>query len=227
MKRVRRRALVVAVVVLVCAAAVAALAAAIGTGSVNITSAARPPDLYAGSVPTRASPYDHDGDGINDQEDILRGALSYVASRPLYRSAYYAGGYPNDGFGVCTDVVAFALRAAGYDLMALVADDVAAAPEAYGIGTPDAAIDFRRTDNLEVFFARHAEALTCDTSDFQEWQGGDIVLYEGHVGIVSNRRTARGVPYLIHHGSPFQLAYEEDALERCSPVVGHFRWVPR
>ena len=228
MKHVRRRALFVAVAVFVCAAtAVAALAVAIGSGCINITSTARPPDHYAGIIPAHASPVDHDGDGVDDQEDILRGALSYVATKPRYRSTYYASGYPNDGFGVCTDVVAFALHAAGYDLMALVADDVSATPEAYGIETPDAAIDFRRTANLEVFLARHAAELTCDTSELEEWQGGDIVLYEGHVGIVSDRRTMRGVPYLIHHASPFQLAYEEDALERCGAIVGHFRWTPK
>ena len=71
---------------------------------------------------------------------------------------------------------------------------------------------------------RDAESLACDTSELEAWQGGDVVLYAGHVGIVSDRRTARGVPYLIHHGSPFQLAYEEDALERCGTIVGHYRW---
>ena len=210
-------------------AAVAALALAavlaflVAAGQLCITSAARPPDRFAGEIPVRVSPADRDGDGIDDQTDILCGALAYVRTRPHYRSAYYAGGYPDDGYGVCTDVVAAALRAAGYDLMRLVADDIAAAPEAYGIETPDAAIDYRRTGNLEVYFARNAEALTCEVSDIEAWQGGDIVLFDGHVGIVSDRRDARGVPYLIHHGSPFQLAYEEDRLDSYGAIVGHYR----
>ena len=37
-----------------------------------------------------------------------------------YQSKYYAGGYPDDGLGVCTDVIWQALQAAGYDLKALV-----------------------------------------------------------------------------------------------------------
>lgn len=206
-----------AAVVLVC------LAVSVATGAACITSAARLANRFAGSIPQYRSQRDRDGDGIDDQTDILDGALAYVQTRPRYRSAYYAGGYPDDGCGVCTDVVAFALRGVGYDLRALMAEDIAAAPEAYGISVPDADIDFRRVPNVRVYLERHAEALTCDTSDIEAWQGGDIVVYDGHVGIVSDRRDEDGVPYLIHHASPFQLAYEEDALVSYGEVVGHYR----
>lgn len=217
----RRRALIacfaVVVVVFVC------LAASVATGAACITSAARPADRFTGSIPRYRSQRDRDGDGIDDQTDILDSALAYVQTRPRYRSAYYAGGYPDDGCGVCTDVVAFALRGAGFDLRTLMAEDIAAAPEAYGISAPDADIDFRRVPNVRVYLERHAEALTCDTTDVEVWQGGDIVVYDGHIGIVSDRRDAYGVPYLIHHASPFQLAYEEDALASYGEVVGHYR----
>lgn len=153
----------------------------------------------------------------------LGGALNYVATRPRYRSAYYPSGYPDDGYGVCADVVAFALRDAGYDLQSLVAVDVAASPGAYGIEDPDSAIDFRRVRNLRVYCERHAQSLTCDTDDVEAWQGGDIVVYDGHVGIVSDRRDARGMPFLIHHASPFQLAYEEDRLDSYGTIIGHYR----
>ena len=43
------------------------------------------------------------------------------------------------------------------------------------------------------------------------------------MGIVSDQRDARGVPYLIHHGSPFQLAYEEDRLDSYGAIAGHYR----
>lgn len=217
----RRRALIacfaVVVVVFVC------LAASVATGAACITSAARPADRFTGSIPRYRSQRDRDGDGIDDQTDILDSALAYVQTCPRYRSAYYAGGYPDDGCGVCTDVVAFALRGAGFDLRTLMAEDIAAAPEAYGISAPDADIDFRRVPNVRVYLERHAEALTCDTTDVEAWQGGDIVVYDGHIGIVSDRRDAYGVPYLIHHASPFQLAYEEDALASYGEVVGHYR----
>ena len=51
-------------------------------------------------------PVDMDGDGIDDQTDILQGARAYIASNPVYKSRYYETGYPDDQYGVCTDVVA-------------------------------------------------------------------------------------------------------------------------
>ena len=80
------------------------------------TSPKRLPDRYGAKIPQVHSSVDKDNDGIDDQTDILQGALDYVASRPKYKSKYYRTGYPNDGYGVCTDVVAFALKNAGYDL---------------------------------------------------------------------------------------------------------------
>ena len=84
------------------------------------TSAKRLPDLYQTQVPQFHSAVDKDGDGIDDQMDILQGALAYVSTQPQYKSRYYSTGYPDDGYGVCTDVVAFAMIGAGYDLMEYV-----------------------------------------------------------------------------------------------------------
>ncbi|MBP5248705.1 MAG: DUF1287 domain-containing protein, partial [Lachnospiraceae bacterium] len=45
-----------------------------------------------------------------------------------------------------------------------------------------------------------------------------------HIGIVSDRRNKKGVTYVIHHGDPRQLYYEQDILEkREEDIVGHFR----
>lgn len=188
------------------------------------TSTERLPDSYTPPIEQIHSSVDKDNDGIDDQVDILQGALDYVATRPKYKSKYYAEtGYPNDGFGVCTDVVANATRAAGYDLMQLVQDDIAAAPEAYDIDAPDPAIDFRRVRNLRVYFDRHAVKLTTDTSALEEWQGGDIVLFGDHIGVVSDRRNANGVPYVIHHVSPLQASYEEDILDARGDLTEHYR----
>ena len=97
------------------------------------TSPKRLPDRYGAEIPKVHSSVDKDNDGIDDQTDILQGALDYVASRPKYKSKYYRTGYPNDGYGVCTDVVAFALKNAGYDLMTLVQQDIEANPADYDI----------------------------------------------------------------------------------------------
>ena len=174
-------------------------------------------------IPDYHSSVDMDGDGIDDQTDILQGARDYIATGPVYKSKYYATGYPDDQYGVCTDVVANAMKAAGYDLMELVDEDILAEPQVYGIEEPDVNIDFRRVQNLKVYFGRNAISLTTDIHDISEWQGGDIVIFENHIGIVSDKRNDNGVSYVIHHNDPFQESYEEDLLEKRDDIVGHYR----
>lgn len=187
------------------------------------TSSKRLPDRYPDVIAQVHSAVDQDQDGLDDQVDILQGALAYIATEPQYKSQYYSAGYPDDGYGVCTDVVAFALRQAGYDLMALLEQDIQKDPAAYAIEQPDASIDFRRVRNLKVYFARWAVSLTTDVSHIEAWQGGDIVIFQNHIGIVSDRRNERGVPYVLHHASPWQRTYEEDILEKREDIVGHYR----
>jgi len=47
---------------------------------------------------------DKDNDGIDDQTDILNNANNYIKTNPKYKSKYYNTGYPNDEYGVCTDL---------------------------------------------------------------------------------------------------------------------------
>lgn len=169
---------------------------------------------------------DKDRDGIDDQTDILVGVREYIKTKPKYKSKYYDSGYPDDGYGVCTDVIAFGLLNAGYDLKELVNEDILENREMYSIETVDKNIDFRRVRNLLVFFKNNAVSLTCDPDDIGQWQGGDIVVFKKHIGIVSDRRNRRGVALVIHHGSPMQFGYEQDILEKQSAegdIVGHFR----
>ncbi len=174
-------------------------------------------------IETFRSSQDQDGDGIDDQTDILEGARAYTDTKPQYKSRYYEGGYPDDGYGVCTDVVAFALRAAGYDLMELVDADIRLCPQAYEIEEPDANIDFRRVRNLQIYLQRNAVSLTTDPADISQWQGGDIVVFRRHIGIVADQRNKKGIPFVIHHANPFQPGYEEDILEVWGEIVGHYR----
>lgn len=170
------------------------------------------------------SPNDADGDGTDDQTDILNGARKYVATKPEYMSKYYSGGYPDDGYGVCTDVVAQALLNAGYDLMKLVSEDISKDRSDYDPDVGDENIDFRRVRNLLIYFRHTAKELTTDISEIDQWQGGDIVVFEGHVGVISDKRNVNGVPYVIHHGSAPQKDYEQDILElREDEIVAHFR----
>lgn len=175
-------------------------------------------------IETYKSTMDQDRDSIDDQTDILNNAKEYIAAKPRYKSKYYGEtGYPTDGCGVCTDVVAFALRDAGYDLQELVNQDILENGTSYGIKDADKNIDFRRVRNLTVYFEHHAISLTTDLTEIEQWQGGDIAIMKGHIGIVSDKRNKKGIPFLIHHANPFQISYEEDVLGTLYHVVGHYR----
>lgn len=173
-------------------------------------------------IETVISSCDEDGDGIDNYTDILLSARAYISTQPEYKSVYYAGGYPTDNHGVCTDVIWHALAGAGIDLKAMIDADIKQNTDEYPtIEKPDPNIDFRRVRNLDVFFKRYATSLTCDKSDIAEWQPGDIVVISpSHIAIVSDKRNRKGVPYIIHHSE--RGAVEADDLYFYT-IIGHYR----
>ena len=173
------------------------------------------------NIPNIKSNIDYDNDGIDDYTDIYLSALDYVKTKPKYKSKYYNGGFPNDNFGVCTDVVAFAFLNAGYNLRDLVDEDIRKNIELYNIDKPDKNIDFRRVKNLKIFFDRNASTLTNDVNWYMDFQKGDIVVFDKHIAIISEKRNKKGIPYIIHNSGNFK--YVEDALTRYN-IVGHYRW---
>lgn len=171
---------------------------------------------------------DTNNNGIDDYTDILNGARMDALNKPKYKSAYYAGGYPPDDEGVCTDTVWRAFKNAGILLKDLVDEDIKKHIELYPRvnGIRDTNIDFRRVKNLKVFFERFAINLTLDPTEKEEWMPGDIVIFgTTHIGIISDKRNKDGITYLIHNaGQPLR---EEDALmkwHKKSPITGHFRF---
>lgn len=174
-------------------------------------------------IKTYVSDIDKDNDGIDDQTDILMSARKYIATKPKYKSKYYRDGYPDDGYGVCTDVIAFALKDAGYDLKLLVNEHIKANRDLYNIDVVDKNIDFRRVSNLKTYFDYNAINLTTDIKSIEEWQGGDIVVFKKHIGIVSDKRNRKGINFIIHHANPYQRYYEEDILEYRDDIIGHYR----
>lgn len=175
------------------------------------------------NIKTYISKTDKDNDGIDDQTDILNNVRNYIKTNPKYKSKYYATGYPNDEYGVCTDVVAFGLKGVGYDLMNLVNEHIKSNRNLYDIDVIDKNIDFRRVQNLKVYLDNNAIVLTKDINKIKEWQGGDIVVFKNHIGIVSDKRNKKGISFIIHHANPYQRYYEEDILEYRNDIIGHYR----
>lgn len=164
---------------------------------------------------------DYDKDGIDDYTDIYEGALAYIKTKPKYKSKYYSGGYPNDNYGVCTDVIWKALNNAGYNLKDMVDEDILNNQKLYNIEKPDPNIDFRRVKNLKIFMDRNITSLTTDTNEITKWQKGDIVVFKKHIAIISEKRNKKGIPYIVHNSGNGR--YEEDALLRYD-IVGHYRF---
>ena len=172
------------------------------------------------------SSIDFNGNGTDDYTDFLLGARADAENKPRYDGSYFAGGYPPDDIGVCTDVIWRAFKCAGYSLRDMVDLDIQFRPEAYpNITDRDPNIDFRRVVNLRVFFEKHAITLSNNPEDIHQWQPGDIVIFgedSHHIGIVSDIRTSKGITYIIHNGG--QPVREENYLKRGAEVTGHYRF---
>lgn len=176
-------------------------------------------------IQTVHSDIDYNSNGIDDYTDILIGARKEAENHPKYKSAYYSGGYPPDNEGVCTDVIWRALKEAGYFLKDLMDEDIKNNLEAYDIVKPDPNIDFRRVVNMQVYLKRNTIQLTNDPYEIEKWQPGDIVVFKGHVAIISDKRNRKGIPYIIHNAG--QLNREEDTLLRWykrKGIIGHYRF---
>lgn len=173
------------------------------------------------------SPIDCNQNGIDDYQDILLGARIDAENKVKYKSAYYAGGYPPEHEGVCTDLVWRAFKHAGYSLKNMIDNDIMKNTNHYNLPDgKDGNIDFRRVQNLHVFFKEYTETLTLDIYDIASWQPGDIVIFgnDSHIGIISDKRNKKGIPYLIHNAG--QWKREEDVLllwSKKKGIIGHYR----
>lgn len=167
------------------------------------------------------------------QAKIVAGARKQIGD--VYDASYCSISYPNGdppaGRGACTDVVVRSLRAAGFDLQALVHADMIRHwdeyPHSYGLRRPDPNIDHRRVPNLSVFFRHHGQSLpnAVMPQTLWTWQPGDIVCWKmpggaDHTGVVSDRRNASGVPLVIHNIGGCQ---EQDVLTVWT-IAGHYRY---
>lgn len=127
---------------------------------------------------------------------------------PAYIRLDYPMGDVDRASGVCTDVVIRAYRDAfDVDLQQLVHEDMKTAfadyPTIWGLSRPDRNIDHRRVPNLERFLERRGASLPVPLA-LDGWKPGDLYTMRlggrlPHIGIVSDRLTGAGHPYVIHN----------------------------
>jgi uncharacterized protein YijF (DUF1287 family) len=99
----------------------------------------------------------------------------------------------------------------------------------------DPNIDYRRIQNLEVFFTRNARILGIYFSASNEenlfsWIPGDIVFFDmdddgfsDNIGIISDKTTRDGIPKVIYNYIEPGHTVEKDIL-REEAVTGHYRF---
>lgn len=183
-------------------------------------------------VPDESSKVDKNENGIADPIDIVNSARKEAEQKTTYKDAYYIGGYPPDGEGVCTDVIWRGFKGINISIKDLIDKDIKENINQYRAvnGKTDPNIDFRRVLNQDVFFKRNSIQLTTefkedDINNLKEWQPGDIIVFiEGyeHIGIISDKRDEDGIPYVIHNSRP--CASEAKLSWFHNPIHGHYRW---
>ena len=166
-------------------------------------------------------------------EKLVRSARSQIGQTVSYDPAYRKVKYPLGDVpqitGVCSDVIVRALRGQGIDLQSSIHEDMkrnfSAYPNKWGLTKPDPNIDHRRVPNLTTYFQRQGFSRKV-TDRGQDFAAGDIVTWDlgrgiTHIGIVSDRRTTKGTPLVIHNiGRGTQ---EEDVLFAYQ-ITGQYRW---
>jgi uncharacterized protein YijF (DUF1287 family) len=184
--------------------------------------------------------HDRDDDGIPDPLDVLIGAKKAVLNADAYTPAaegYISLAYPNGDvprtMGVCTDVIIRSVRNAGLDLQQALHDDIAKARSAYPMvrGRGDPSIDQRRVGTLLPYFKRHWESHTARLDDPGDpLRPGDVILMDtfpsregpDHIGILSDRVDAQGLPLVINNWTDGTVTAELDLLTFV-PVMYRFR----
>ncbi len=190
---------------------------------------------------------DEDNDGINDQKDIMLGAKGQLENpaKNIFleegETNYYQGGDPPEDLADCTDIIVRAFFEAGFSLKDLVYEDIKEnfgqypIKEIWNRSFCDPNIDYRRIQNLEIFFNRNAKVLdilfnASDEQNLNSWLPGDVVFfdmdrigYSDNVGIISDNTTRDGVPKVIYNYIDPGYTVEKDILKE-KIITGHYRY---
>ena len=190
---------------------------------------------------------DADEDEINNQKDIMLGAKKQLGNPAKNISLeegetnYYQGGDPPEDLADSTDIIARAFFEAGFDLRDLVYEDIKEnfgqypIKEIWNRSFCDPNIDYRRIQNLEIFFNRNAKDLdilfnASDEQNLNLWLPGDVVFFDmdrdgdsDNVGIISDNTTRDGVPKVIYNYKDPGYTVEKDILKE-KIITGHYRF---
>jgi len=190
---------------------------------------------------------DADNDGINDQKDIMQGAKKQLEdpARTIRveegENNYFKDGDPPEDLATCTDIIARAYMEAGFSLKDLVYEDVNNNFDSYPIkeiwnrNFCDPNIDYRRIQNLEIFFERNAKILdiylnASDEKNLNSWLPGDVIFfdmdgdgYSDNAGIITNNTTRSGVPKVVYNYIVPGYTAERDILKE-KIITGHYRF---
>jgi uncharacterized protein YijF (DUF1287 family) len=190
---------------------------------------------------------DADDDGINDQKDIMLGAKEQLKepARTIRveegENNYFKDGDPPGEIAISADIIARAFREAGFSLRDLVYEDISnnfnryPIKEIWGRSFCDPNIDYRRIQNLEVFFERNARDMgvffnALDESNLNLWFPGDLVFFDmnrdgfsDNAGIISDNTTREGVPKIIYNYIDPGYTVEKDIL-KVEIITGHYRF---
>ena len=164
----------------------------------------------------------------------MQAAKARLDASVRYDGAYvrldYPGGDVPANTGVCTDVIIRTYRAAyGFDFQKAVHEDMRANfsdyPKNWGLARADKNIDHRRVPNLETYLSRAGAGLPV-SNHAPNYQPGDLVTWRlggrlPHIGIVSNKKTWRGTPLIIHN---IGAGPQETDILFDHPIVVHFRF---
>lgn len=187
----------------------------------------KPPVLHPKPVEPKPEPPAHIAKML---DSVLRQTTITHAYDPAYVVLKYPGGDVPETTGVCADVIVRAFRANGVDLQKILHEDMqrhfSLYPKKWGMKQPDANIDHRRVYNLMTLFERQGKSLPV-TYNTEDYQIGDIVTWDlgngqGHIGIVTQLRTADGSRPLIGHNIGYGTSVE-DVLYAWR-IIGHYRY---
>jgi uncharacterized protein YijF (DUF1287 family) len=182
---------------------------------------------------------------VDAQVKVLACAEKQVIRGVRLRKGYHLISYPWGDlpahFGTSPDLVIRCLRELGLDLQQLVNMDRVRHPKRYPLHIwrlkrPDTSIDHRRLPILYTFIRHFSKALSVlsdSVSKRARFVPGDLVFwvaqgggnYPGFVGIITDRRTAKGMPYVITM-APNELTVSDRHLLTDWQVMGHFRIDP-